>query len=90
MKFIVLLLLCVLISGCATNNGDYGLYLEAQKSLSRDATVVEAGRITALVEISKTHPDPAVRLAAINALVQLQDRSKPIIVEQPKKSLLPF
>lgn len=89
MKFVVLLLLCFLV-GCATNNGDYGLYLEAQKSLSRDATVVEAGRISALVEISKTHPDPAVRLAAINALVQLQERSKSVTVEQPKKSLLPF
>ena len=88
MKIAVLLLVC-LLTGCATN-ADYSLYLEAQKSLSRDATVVEAGRISALVELSKTHPDPTVRLAAINALVQLQERSKPVTVEQPKKNFLFF
>jgi len=48
----ILLALC-LLTGCATTD-HYGTYVEAQKSLSRDATVAEAARIAALTEMVKS------------------------------------
>ena len=47
------LILCVLLTGCATNK-DFELYLEAQKSISRDATMSEAARISVLIDMTKS------------------------------------
>ena len=42
------ILLCLLLTGCATNK-DFELYVDAQKSISRDATMSEAARISVLI-----------------------------------------
>ena len=49
----ILLALCLLLTGCATTD-NYPVYVKAQKSLSRDATVAEAARIAALTEMVKS------------------------------------
>lgn len=87
MKNILLLSISVLLSGCATNN--YQVYVEAQKSLSRDSTVSETARLAALTEMTK-NADPAVRATGIMLLQQLQSGSKNIVIEPPKKNILGF
>lgn len=87
MKNILLLSISVLLSGCATNN--YQVYVEAQKSLSRDSTMSETARLAALTEMTK-NADPAVRATGIMLLQQLQSGSKNIVIEPPKKNILGF
>ena len=77
----ILLVLC-LLSGCASTD-HYGTYVEAQKSLSRDATVAEAARIAALTEMVKSS-DNEVKIQAIKALQEIQRSKRPIIIQQPK------
>lgn len=76
-----------LFSGCATK--DYAVYVDAQKSLSKDVTVTEAARLNALIELAKS-ADPAVRASAVLQIQQLQQGSKPVIIEPPKKNWLGF
>lgn len=78
----ILLAFCVLLSGCATPDY-YGTYVEAQKSLSRDATVAEAARIAALIEMVKSS-DNEVKIQAIRALQEIQRSKRQIIIQQPK------
>lgn len=75
--------LFLLLSGCATQ--DYSLYLDAQKSISRDNTVQEAARLNALIEMTKS-ADPTVKAVGIMLLQQLQQNSKNIQVEPPKRN----
>lgn len=77
-----ILLACLLLVGCASTD-HYGTYVEAQKSLSRDATVAEAARIAALTEMVKSS-DNEVKIQAIKALQEIQRSKRPIIVQQPK------
>ena len=77
-----ILLLCLLLTGCATTD-NYPVYVEAQKSLSRDATVAEAARIAALTEMVKS-ADNEVKIQAIKALQEIQRSKRPIIIQQPK------
>jgi hypothetical protein len=84
MKYFILL--TVLLAGCATNN-DFELYLEAQKSISRDATMSEAARISVLIEMTKSS-DNQVKMEAIRALQEIQRSKTPIIIEAPKKNWL--
>jgi len=77
----ILLVLC-LLTGCATVD-NYPVYVEAQKSLSRDATVAEAARIAALTEMVKSS-DNEVKLQAIKALQEIQRSKRPITIQQPK------
>jgi hypothetical protein len=77
----ILLALC-LLSGCATVD-NYPVYVEAQKSLSRDATVAEAARIAALTEMVKSS-DNAVKIQAIKALQEIQRSKRQVIIQQPK------
>ena len=86
MKYLILL--SILLSGCATNN-DFELYLEAQKSISRDATMSEAARISVLIEMTKSS-DNQVKMEAIRALQEIQRSKTPIIIEAPKKNWLGF
>ena len=86
MKYFILL--CILLSGCATNN-DFELYLEAQKSISRDATMSEAARISVLIEMTKSS-DNQVKMEAIRALQEIQRSKTPIIIEAPKKNWFGF
>lgn len=76
------ILLCLLLSGCASTDY-YPIYVEAQKSLSRDATVTEAARIAALTEIVKSS-DNEVKIQAIRALQEIQSSKRPIMIQQPK------
>lgn len=78
----ILLALCLLLSGCASTD-HYGTYVEAQKSLSRDATVAEAARIAALTEMVKSS-DNEVKIQAIKALQEIQRSKRQIIIQQPK------
>jgi PBP1b-binding outer membrane lipoprotein LpoB len=77
----ILLALC-LLTGCATTD-HYGTYVEAQKSLSRDATVAEAARIAALTEMVKSS-DNEVKIQAIKALEEIHRSKRPIVIQQPK------
>jgi PBP1b-binding outer membrane lipoprotein LpoB len=77
----ILLLFCVLLSGCASEH--YNTYVEAQKALSRDATVAEAARIAALTEMVKSS-DNEVKIQAIKALQEIQRSKRQIIIQQPK------
>ena len=77
----ILLALC-LLTGCATVD-NYPVYVEAQKSLSRDATVAEAARIAALTEMVKSS-DNAVKIQAIKALQEIQRSKRQVIIQQPK------
>jgi uncharacterized protein YcfL len=87
LMFTSVILCAVLLTGCASK--DYSVYVEAQKSLSRDNTVNEAAKVNALVEMTKSD-DPAVRTTGIMLLHQLQQGSKNIVVEPPKKNWLGF
>jgi hypothetical protein len=79
------ILLVCLLAGCASND-HYPTYVEAQKSLSRDATVAEAARIAALTEMVKSS-DNEVKIQAIRALQEIQRSKRPIIIQQPKSWL---
>lgn len=83
MKYLILLS-ALLVTGCATNN--YSTYVEAQKSISRDATVAETARIAALLELSKS-PEREVKVKAIEALQEIQRNKKSIDLERPKNWL---
>ena len=83
MKYLILAS-TLLVAGCATSN--YETYLEAQKSISRDATVAETARIAALLELAKS-PEREVKVKAIEALQEIQRNKKPIDVQQPKNWL---
>jgi len=78
----ILLALCLLLTGCATTD-NYPVYVEAQKSLSRDATVAEAARIAALTEMVKSS-DNEVKIQAIKALQEIQRSKRQVIIQQPK------
>jgi PBP1b-binding outer membrane lipoprotein LpoB len=78
----ILLVFCLLLTGCATVD-NYPVYVEAQKSLSRDATVAEAARIAALTEMVKS-ADNEVKIQAIKALQEIQRSKRPIFIQQPK------
>jgi hypothetical protein len=86
MKYFILL--SILLAGCATNK-DFELYLEAQKSISRDATVSEAARIGVLIDMTKSS-DNQVKLEAIRALQEIQRSKTPIRIEPPKKNWFGF
>lgn len=86
MKYFILL--SVLLVGCATNN-DFELYLEAQKAISRDATMSEAARISVLIDLTKSS-DNQVKMEAIRALQEIQRSKTPIVIEPPKKNWLGF
>ena len=80
MKYIILLV-SLMISGCASK--DYSVYVEAQKSISRDITVTETTRMLAISEMLKS-PDPSVRQNGTLLLQQLQQSRQPIVIELPK------
>ena len=77
----------LLLAGCATN--DYAIYVDAQKSLSKDSTISETARLAALTEMSKSS-DSSVRTTGIMLLQQLQQNNKPVTIEPPKKKWFGF
>ena len=86
MKYLILV--CVLLVGCATNK-DFELYLEAQKAISRDATMSEAARVSVLIDMTKSS-DNQVKMEAIRALQEIQRSKTPIVIEAPKKNWFGF
>jgi hypothetical protein len=82
------ILICLLLAGCATNK-DFELYVDAQKSISRDATVSEAARVSVLIEMTKS-ADTQVKLEAIRALQEIQRSKTPVVIEPPRKNWLGF
>ena len=82
------ILLCLLLVGCATNK-DFELYVDAQKSISRDATMSEAARVSVLIEMTKS-ADNQVKLEAIRALQEIQRSKTPVVIEPPRKNWLGF
>lgn len=82
MKYTAVLFL-MLLSGCASK--DYVVYVEAQKSLSRDATVTEAARLSTILEMTKS-ADPTVR--AVGLMLLQQNQNKNINIEPPTKNWL--
>jgi hypothetical protein len=76
------IVLVLLLAGCASTDY-YGTYVEAQKSLSRDATVAEAARIAALTEMVRSS-DNDVKIQAIKALQEIQRSKRQIVIQQPK------
>jgi uncharacterized protein YcfL len=84
----LMLIACgLLLAGCATN--DYALYVDAQKSLSKDSTISETARLAALTEMSKSS-DSSVRTTGIMLLQQLHQSNKPVTIEPPKKNWFGF
>ena len=87
MKKIMFTILLLALSGCATQ--DYSMYIDAQNSISRDMTVQEAARLNALIEMTKS-ADPTVRAVGIMMLQQLQQNSKTIQIDLPKRNWFGF
>lgn len=87
MKLIITSLSLLLLVGCASK--DYAVYVDAQKSMSKDLTMNETARLAALTDMAK-NSDPAVRATGIMLLQQLQQGSKTVVVEPPKKNWLGF
>lgn len=87
MKLFFTLIACLTLTGCAANN--YKIYVDAQRSVSKDLTVAETARLAALTEMTKS-ADPGVRATGIMLLQQLQANSKTIAIEPPKKNWLGF
>jgi uncharacterized iron-regulated protein len=85
MKTIIIFFITIFLVGCASK--DYAVYVDAQKSISRDTTVNESAKVQALIEMTK-NSDPAVRATGIMLLQQLQQTSKQVIIEPPKKNWL--
>ena len=86
MKLFFTLISCLVLTGCATNN-NYQIYVDAQKSISKDLTVAETARLAALTEMTKS-ADPSVRATGLMLLQQLQAGSKSVVIEAPKKNWL--
>jgi hypothetical protein len=57
--------------------------------VSKDLTMSETARLAALTDMAK-NSDPAVRATGIMLLQQLQQSSKTVVVEPPKKNWLGF
>lgn len=76
----------MLLMGCASTN-DYNTYVESQKILNRDLTMIELARISALTEIIKNTTDSEVRIRAIEALEELQRNGSLLTIEPPKSWL---
>jgi uncharacterized protein YcfL len=87
MKLIITSLSLLLLVGCASK--DYAVYVDAQRSVSKDLTMSETARLAALTDMAK-NSDPAVRATGIMLLQQLQQSSKTVVVEPPKKNWLGF
>jgi hypothetical protein len=83
MKYLILAC-TLLVTGCAI--GNYEIYLDAQKSISRDSTVAETARIAALLELANS-PEREVKIKAIEVIQDIQRNKKPIEVQQPRNWL---
>jgi len=70
MKTLFVILSLCLLSGCAFTN-NYAVCMQAQEKVAKDMVVMEAARINALIEMTKS-ADPSVRATGL-MLLQKQD-----------------
>lgn len=84
MRKVIICVTFLILSGCATK--DYSLYVDAQKSISRDITVQEAARLNALIEMTKSN-DPTIKAVGI---MMIQQNTKTIQLEPPKRNWFGF
>jgi len=67
MKMIIIGLACLILSGCATSNSNYSLCMQVQEKMSKDMVIMEAARVQALIEMTKS-ADPTVKATGIMSL----------------------
>lgn len=80
----MLILLCLILGGCATTSNDQ-LYYDTAKAISRDATVSQTACFAAVAEIAK-QGDNGVKISAI-ALAE-KCKNDTIKLEAPKRNIL--
>lgn len=66
MKTMLVILSICLLSGCAFTN-NYAVCMQAQEKVAKDMVVMEAARINALIEMTKS-ADPSVRTTGLMLL----------------------
>lgn len=75
MKLISILAATLILAGCASSKANnYTACLDTQKSISKDMVVMEAARVAALIEMTKSS-DPSVRSSALLLLQQKDVKS---------------
>lgn len=84
MKKLMIILLCLVLGGCATASKDQ-LYYDTAKAISRDTTVSQAACFAAVSEIAK-QGDNGVKIGAI-ALAE-KCKNETIKIEAPKRNIL--
>jgi hypothetical protein len=87
MKYTLIALVLVL-TGCS-HTQELESYLNTQKSMNRDSTVIEAAKINALRDIAMESKDITVKIEAIKGLQQIQ-KDRTVVIEQPKKNWFGF
>ena len=75
-KLLGIITISLLVAGCGSlvNNNNFASCVEAQKSMSKDMVVMEAARIQAIVEMTKS-ADPGVRAAGVMLLQKTESKS---------------
>lgn len=82
-KIIAIMLLAYTVSACVSNPRDnnYSICMQTQKEMSKDMVVMEAARLAALTEMTKSS-DPSVRNSALLLLQQRDMKSNTIHCSQ--------
>lgn len=86
MKLWALTISVLLLTGCATGT-DYSMYIDAQKSISKDNTMSQTACWAAVNEIAKNGTD-GVKINAISLAEKCKNDTMKI--EPPKKGLFGF
>ena len=80
----MLLLFCILLSGCATTN-NYAEYIDAHNSISKDTTMSEIACYNTVTESLKSS-DNSAKTTAFALMAQCKKEKSTI--EPPKKNIL--
>lgn len=67
MRMIIIGLACLILGGCVTTNNNYALCMQVQEKMSKDMVIMEAARVQALIEMTKS-ADPTVKATGIMSL----------------------
>lgn len=84
MRYLMLVLISLLLTSCATTTSDQ-LYYDTAKSISKDTTISQAACFAAVTEIAKGG-DTGVKIGAISLAEKCKVET--IKIEAPKKNLL--
>ena len=75
LKFLGIITISLSVAGCGSMvNNNFASCVEAQKSISKDMVVMEAARIQAIVEMTKS-ADPGVIAAGVMLLQKTESKS---------------